>query len=82
MEEFNESFDEEGREEYFRHGGIYDVECEECHGERVVAGLDEALCQELSKSDPEFARNLERYYEHLNREAMYRRESAWEREHC
>jgi len=41
MEEFNESFDEEGKEEYFRRGGIYDVTCEECKGNKVIQVVDE-----------------------------------------
>ena len=42
-EEFAESFDDEERAEYFRHGGMYDVQCEECHGQRVVLVVDESL---------------------------------------
>lgn len=41
LEEFNESFDDEGREEYFKRGGIYDVQCEECKGKNVVLVADE-----------------------------------------
>lgn len=42
MEEFYESFPEdEDREQYFRHGGIYDVKCEECGGKNVVPVVDE-----------------------------------------
>lgn len=38
VEEFNEAFDDdESRAEYFKRGGIYDVQCEECHGEKVIA---------------------------------------------
>lgn len=40
-EEFFEEFDEEGREEYFKRGGIYDVTCERCGGQRVVQVIDE-----------------------------------------
>lgn len=37
-EEFEEAFDdEESREAYFKRGGMYDVTCEECGGDRVVA---------------------------------------------
>lgn len=43
QEEFEESFPEpEDRAEYFRRGGIYDVRCEECKGERVVSVVDES----------------------------------------
>jgi DnaJ-class molecular chaperone len=47
-EEFYDSFDEEGREEYFRRGGIYDVTCECCKGKNVVLLVDEDAC----KSNP------------------------------
>lgn len=42
MEEFRESFDDEEAEEYFTRGGMYDVKCEECNGNRVVPVVDEA----------------------------------------
>jgi hypothetical protein len=41
MEEFHEAFDEEEAEEYFKRGGRYDVQCEECHGDKVVPEVDE-----------------------------------------
>lgn len=45
MQEFNDSFDEEEREQYFKRGGIYDVTCEGCDGNKVVQVVDEgALC--------------------------------------
>jgi hypothetical protein len=40
-EEFYDSFDEEEQEQYFRRGGIYDVQCEECRGNRVVPEVDD-----------------------------------------
>jgi len=43
-DEFNESFDDDERAEYFRRGGIYDVQCEQCHGQRVVTVVDERAC--------------------------------------
>jgi uncharacterized protein YbaR (Trm112 family) len=43
-EEFYEEFDDEGREEYFRRGGIYDVICPTCKGKNVVASIDEDAC--------------------------------------
>jgi hypothetical protein len=43
MEEFNESFPEdEDKDNYFRRGGIYDVQCEECKGNKVIQVVDEA----------------------------------------
>jgi len=42
QEEFYEAFsDEEDREQYFRRGGIYDVTCEECKGNKVIQVVDE-----------------------------------------
>ena len=43
-EEFNESFDDEEAEQYFKRGGRYDVQCEECHGARVVSVIDYDRC--------------------------------------
>ena len=44
MEEFHEAFDDEGRAEYFKRGGIYDVTCHECHGKNVITVIDEDAC--------------------------------------
>lgn len=41
-EDFEESFDEEEREHYFRRGGMYDVLCPTCNGKNVVPVVDEA----------------------------------------
>lgn len=48
-EEFAEAFDEDEAREYFRRGGIYDVVCDECHGDRVV---DEVDADRLEKEQP------------------------------
>lgn len=40
-EEFYAEFDEDDRREYFKRGGIYDVSCEVCKGQRVVPVVDE-----------------------------------------
>lgn len=51
-EEFFEEFSEpEDREEYFRHGGIYDVTCEECGGKRVVPVIDEKACTTATQKE-------------------------------
>jgi RecJ-like exonuclease len=42
MEEFVEEFDEEGRSQYFRVGGAYDVLCPTCKGKNVIDVIDEA----------------------------------------
>src|SRR5512135_2381951 len=49
MEEFHESFDEEEAQEYFRRGGRYDVQCEECHGNKVLQVVDESKLSEEQK---------------------------------
>lgn len=58
-EEFDEAFDDEGKEEYFKHGGIYDVTCMTCNGLRVIPMVDESAC----KSD-DLKKVLELYYEY------------------
>lgn len=76
QEEFNESFDDEGKEEYFKRGGIYDVQCEVCKGNKVVPAVDEsrlsdeqkALYAQYQESEEESARSdaedrQTRYYE-------------------
>ena len=72
-EEFEESFDEEGREEYFKRGGIYDVTCEECGGDNVVPVVDtDRLTEEQKKI----------YAEHLKHErqcAQWDAEDAYTR---
>lgn len=51
MEEFNESFDdEEDREAYFQRGGKYDVQCEVCHGNKVVETVDESKLSDEQKA--------------------------------
>lgn len=49
MEEFNESFDDEEKEHYFRRGGMYDVECTTCHGKRVEPVVDRESCERNEK---------------------------------
>ena len=40
MEEFQQEFDDEEAREYFTRGGIYDVTCWTCNGEKVVKHPD------------------------------------------
>jgi hypothetical protein len=44
-EEFNNEFDPEEQEEYFKRGGMYDVACEVCKGKNVVQVIDEEQCK-------------------------------------
>ena len=73
-EEFNETFDDEEREAYFTRGSYYDVACEECHGKRVVAVVDEEAC----RSD-ESKEALRLYQAKLEDDYQYAREVAAER---
>lgn len=66
MREFYE--DPDFAEDYF--GGVYDVTCYECHGKRVVPGVDEDAC------DPDL---LKAYRAHLREEAEYHRMCEMER---
>lgn len=73
-EEFHESFDEEQAEEYFRHGGRYDVTCAECQGERVIDDVDEAAC--VSDADKS---TLALYHAKIDAEYRDRMEAEYER---
>ena len=70
LEEFCEEFDEEGQQEYFRRGGIYDVTCTRCAGLRVVLVVDR---------DHADAELLHRYDEWCDEEEDYERMCAAER---
>jgi hypothetical protein len=58
MEEFYDSFDNEDIEEYFTRGGKFDVQCQECHGNKVVPVVDE------SKLTAEQKKLYEQYCQH------------------
>lgn len=45
LEEFNRDFDDEEKQEYFRRGGMYDVQCPTCHGKNVVEEIDRDACK-------------------------------------
>lgn len=52
MEEFEEAFyEEESREAYFKRGGMYDVTCETCNGNKVVPVIDETRMTEAEKKE-------------------------------
>jgi hypothetical protein len=54
-EEFAMEFDDEEAAEYFKRGGMYDVTCEDCGGQRVTEVVDEsALTDEQRKLFDEF----------------------------
>lgn len=58
-EEFNESFDDEEKEEYFRRGGRYDITCPTCSGNKVVEVIDDEACEK----NPTFKKNAKLVYE-------------------
>lgn len=75
-EEFNESFDDEEREQYFKRGGMYDVTCPTCKGSNVTDEIDEEAC----KRDPALAAIYERLEEKWADDAAAREEEAhWAR---
>ena len=59
-------------EDYF--SGVYDITCEECHGQRVLPEVDEAEVKRLG-----LEKDLERYHEKLESDAEYDRICAMER---
>jgi hypothetical protein len=73
-EEFEEAFDDEERSEYFRHGGRYDVTCEECEGKRVVLVVNRDACVSQAQKDA-----LRRYDAEQEDDAAFRREIEAER---
>lgn len=75
MEEFNESFDDEEREQYFKHGGMYDVPCVECKGARVVLVPDVAFLECTTRG----RRLLALYNAILDQKAQDRAEMEHER---
>lgn len=74
-EEFYESFDEEEQEQYFKRGGMYDVQCEECNGKRVIAVPDFEMVWPKHETNPDEI-DLKNYYKETerNRTRMAREE--------
>lgn len=72
QEEFNEEFTDEDKAEYFKQGGIYDVQCPTCHGKRVEAVAD----YDSTEWTPELKA---KYRKHLEDEARYAAEERAER---
>lgn len=79
MEEFYEEFDEEGREEYFKRGGIYDVQCEECKGNKVIEVVDESRLSDEQK--PLYAA-YEKHAEEVAIEEAADRRTRWFEDGC
>jgi DnaJ-class molecular chaperone len=67
QEEFEEAFPEpEDKEQYFKRGGVYDVQCETCHGNKVVQVVDRARIQ-----SKEVKAKLNAYDKYKREEARY-----------
>ena len=71
QEEFYDSFDDEGREEYFRRGGIYDVTCFDCKGKNVVQVVDSELCEKNEKLKPIYEQWCEQEEDRAQSDAEY-----------
>lgn len=77
-EEFEEAFsDEENRAQYFQRGGIYDVTCEGCRGNKVVLVVDEEHVTKYGTEQEKEA--MKAYFRRLDDDADYERECAAER---
>ena len=77
-EEFEEAFsDEEDRAQYFQRGGIYDVTCEECHGNKVVLVVDENHITRFGSEEQKAA--LKAFHRSQKEDADYKRMCAAER---
>lgn len=61
------------QEEYFKRGGIYDVKCPTCKGERVVDVVNEDILTQDQKKD------YKEYLKILRDREAYERECAMER---
>lgn len=76
-EEFYESFPEpEDRDEYFRRGGIYDVQCEVCKGKNVIQVIDEEQVETYGSEEDK--KMLKAYNDYLEEEARWRAEERAE----
>lgn len=73
-EEFNETFhDDEDREQYFKRGGIYDVQCPTCKGKRVVHVVDEQHLTADEREHWEFIKKNKRELEKLRQLEAFER---------
>lgn len=78
MEEFNETFhDEEDREQYFKRGGIYDIQCPTCNGKNVVPVVDESLIP--SNKQEQYKQYKMWKYQKDRDDYLYRKECEYQR---
>lgn len=80
-QEFDEAFpEEEQRSAYFCRGGMYDVQCSDCKGARVVLKIDVAACKKAGFGSilKQFrAQEQERSRSEAEDRATMRGESGW-----
>lgn len=72
-----EMHDPEFREEYFKRGGIYDVQCPTCKGRNVVPAVDESRLSDEQKK--QYAEYQEHEEAQAQADAEYEAESRMER---
>lgn len=77
--EDEEMHDEEFREEYFKRGGIYDVQCPTCKGKNVIAVPDEDTIERNEKLKVEYKKYQEWKEESDRADAEYEAECRMER---
>lgn len=68
-----DDLEDDFQEEYFKRGGIYDVQCPTCKGLRVVDVVHEDILTQAQKKDYEI------YLDMLDDREAYERECAMER---
>lgn len=78
-EEFRESFDEEEAEQYFQRGGMYDVSCEECKGNKVIQVVDE---ENLSEEEKKLFEEYEEYESEMAAMDAADRRTRWMEDGC
>jgi hypothetical protein len=84
-EEFAESFPDDNlmgynpREEYFKRGGIYDVTCEECNGNKVVEVVDE---DKLNEEQKKLFAKYEEYMEEKAADEAADLRTRWVKDGC
>ena len=69
-EDFQEEFDEEGKSQYFKVSGIYDIPCPTCNGKNVIDVIDE------EQVDPEL---FQLYTNAQIEQEEFAKIEAWER---
>lgn len=79
-EEFEEAFDdEESREAYFKRGGMFDVQCPTCKGNRVVKEVDRERVTMMKHGVKLLEQWDKSEYRRMSDEAEYRAECEMER---